>query len=78
MFIHVYIYMYTCIPSEPRTPEFVGPKMKTCFLGEISNKKTGVYTKRKNEKNHFFPHLGDVYKYLRKGKWLQITMEWRL
>ena len=65
----MYIYIYT--PSEPRTLEFVGPKMKTWFWRRFP-KKTGL-----KKKHVFFAQLDDVDKYLRKGKRLQIPMEWR-
>ena len=35
----VYIYVYIYTPSEPRTLEFVGPKMKTWFWGRFPKKK---------------------------------------
>ena len=72
----MYIYIY--IPSEPRTLEFVGPKMKTWFWRRFPKKsgfkeKTQVFFKNPS----FFAHLDDVYKYLSKGKRLQVPMEWR-
>ena len=68
---------YSNIPSEPRTLEFVGPKMKTWFWRRFPKKnrfkKTHVFLKNQS----FFAQLDDVDKYHRKGNRLQIPMEWR-
>jgi hypothetical protein len=69
------IYIYT--PSEPRTLEFVGPKMKTWFWGRFPKKKIKKKHSFYLKNPSFFAQLDDVYKYLRKGKRLQIPMEWR-
>ena len=65
--------------SEPRTLEIVGPKNENLVLGELSkndrfSKKTQCFSKKEPT---FFAQLHYVYKYLRKGKRLQIPMDWR-
>ena len=76
--INLFMWNDIYIPSEPRTLEFVGPKMKTWFWRRFPKKTVFFFLNTCFFKNlSFFAQLDDVYKYLRKGKRLQIPMEWR-
>ena len=58
--------------------EFVGSKNKNPVLGNMS-KKRQVFTQKDGFflRTHLFAQLDDVHKYLRKGKRVQIPIQWR-